>query len=199
MQKIKKRSGIAFSLKKGPRLKVVDIEGKQVSDFFCFLEGNYDEYLSNGRTMDYASKILFSEGDILYSSMSTPMVKIIEDTARVHDFLLTPCSHDTFSILYDGYEHRGCEGNLIEAFKTYDSTFPCKSLPATFNIFMNVPVKPDGKIDVIEPTTKAGDYIVFEALEDLVVGLTSCSAPQSNGGSFKEIAFEIEEKVLIKC
>ena len=28
------------------------------------------------------------------------MVKIIEDTARVHDFLLTPCSHDTFSILY---------------------------------------------------------------------------------------------------
>ncbi|MBD65365.1 MAG: urea carboxylase-associated protein [Halobacteriovoraceae bacterium] len=188
---VEQRTGVAFELKKGQKLKVIDIEGKQVSDLFCYIKGDYQDYLSNGRTFDYASKILLSTGDLLYSSKSKPMFKIIEDSNGSHDFLLTPCSHDTFSILYEDYQHRGCEGNLLHAFKEYDENFKETCLPATFNIFMNVPISSKGQIEVIEPTTIAGDFITFEALDDLIVGLTSCSAPQSNGGSFKPIKYEV--------
>ena len=41
------------------------------------------------------------------------------------------------------------------------------------------------------PLSKAGDRIVFEAHMDLVIGLTACSALQSNNGSFKPIDVEV--------
>ncbi len=51
------RSGVAFILKKGQRLKVVDVEGQQVSDFICYNQHDPAEYLSSGRTIDYAETI----------------------------------------------------------------------------------------------------------------------------------------------
>jgi uncharacterized protein YcgI (DUF1989 family) len=57
---------------------------------------------------------------------------------------------------------------------------------------MNVPVDGEtGVVKVLPPLSKAGDKIVFEAKMDLVIGLTACSALQSNGGSFKPIEWEI--------
>ncbi|MBC7395871.1 MAG: urea carboxylase-associated family protein, partial [Bdellovibrionales bacterium] len=118
----------------------------------------------------------------------------VEDTVGRHDFLLTPCSKDTFRIIYDDPDpHRGCEGNLLDAFQKYGITRP--SLPVTFNLFMNVLISPEGVLTVAPPRSKAGDYIIIEALEDLIVGLTACSAPQSNNGSFKPIAYEILTKL----
>ena len=169
---------------------MIDTEGQQVSDLFCVLETDHKDYLSSGRTIDYLSRINFKVGDILYSSKSKPMLKIIEDKVGCHDFLLTPCSKDTFRLLYDDYDcDCGCEENLIAAFDSLGVRF--ESLPATFNTFMKVEVKESGEIKVCTPDSKAGDYIVFEAQDDLLVGITSCSAPQSNGGSFKPIEYEI--------
>ena len=36
-----------------------------------------------------------------------------------------------------------------------------------------------------------GDRLVLEAEADLIVGLTACSAPQSNNFAFKPIQYEI--------
>jgi uncharacterized protein len=190
MRVIEPRTGIGFELKKGQQLKVTDIKGEQVSDFFCFMKTKPNEYLSSGRTLDYLSKIFIGKGDTLYSSESRPMVRVIEDKVGRHDFLLTPCSKDTFRIIYgDKHPHHGCEGNLLMAFK--DLGLELDSLPNTFNLFMNVQIDPEGKLTVAPPTSKAGDYIIIEALEDLMVGLTACSALQSNNGSFKPIGFEV--------
>lgn len=190
MQVIEPRTGTGFLLRKGERLKVTDIKGEQVSDFFCFFEKDHGDYLSSGRTLDYMSKLFLTTGDVLYSSKSKPMAKIVEDKVKRHDFLLTPCSHDTFRIIYgDKDPHRGCEGNLLEAFGRMG--IPLSALPTTFNIFMNVAVSETGELKVLPPRSKAGDYIILEALDDLVVGLTACSALQSNNGSFKPIGFEV--------
>jgi uncharacterized protein len=190
MPVIEPRCGTGFRMKKGQRLKVTDLKGEQVSDFFAFLEANPAEYLSSGRTLDYLSKIYVGKGDTLYSSESRPMAKIVEDTVGKHDFLLTPCSKDTFRIIYgDQDPHRGCEGNLLGAFRKQGLDLP--SLPVTFNIFMNVVLSETGALTVAAPRSRAGDYVVIEALEDLIVGLTACSALQSNNGSFKPIGFEI--------
>ena len=190
MNTLEPRTGDGFILKKGQCLKVVDPKGEQVSDFFCLMKDNPTEYLSSGRTIDYLSKIYMEKGDVLYSSKSRPMAKIVEDTCGRHDFLLTPCSKDTFEIIYgDKDPHQGCEGNLIEAFKKLGVTLD--ALPTTLNLFMNVKLDDRGGITVAPPTSRPGDYIVIEAMEDLFVGLTACSALQSNNGSFKPIDFEI--------
>jgi len=190
MNVIEPRTGVSFELKKGSQLKVTDLKGEQVSDFFCFFKDDQNDYLSSGRTLDYLSKIYIHKNDILYSSKSIPMVKIIEDTVGRHDFLLTPCSKDTFRIIYDDKcPHHGCEGNLLKNFSQLG--IQRDSIPTTFNIFMNVEQDHEGKLKVAPPKSKAGDYIIIEALEDLLVGLTACSALQSNNGSFKPIGYEI--------
>lgn len=190
MNVIPPRNGAGFKLKKGQRLKVTDLKGEQVSDFFCFLEDDHEDYLSSGRTLDYLSKIFLTEGDILYSSKSRPMAKIVEDKVGRHDFLLTPCSKDTFRIIYNDKDpHHGCEGNLIKAFA--EQGMKMNALPTTFNLFMNVVLDGEGKLTVAPPTSRSGDYIIIEALEDLIVGLTACSALQSNNGSFKPIGYEV--------
>ena len=190
MQTIQPKSGKGFILKKGQKLKVIDIEGEQVSDFFCFLESDLSEYFSSGRTMDYLSSIFVGKETVLYSSKSRPLAQIKEDTVGRHDVLLTPCSCDTFRLIYkDDNPAIGCEGNLLNAFKEFGVKETC--LPATFNIFMNVEIDKSGEIKVLAPKSKAGDYVVIEALEDIIVGLTACSALQSNNGSFKPIGYEI--------
>ncbi len=190
MKIIEPRHGTGFILKKGERLKVTDIKGEQVSDFFCFMHGDPEDYLSSGRTLDYMSKLFLSTGDTLYSSKSIPMAKIVEDKVGRHDFLLTPCSKETFSIIYsDKNPHHGCEGNLLKAFSELGLNL--STMPTTFNVFMNVIISEKGELKVAPPTSKAGDYIVIEALEDLYVGLTACSALQSNNYSFKPIGFEV--------
>lgn len=188
---ISPRSGTSFLLKKGERLKIVDIEGEQVSDLICFNLNDKDEYLSSGRTIDYAETIFLTTGHAFYSNRSNIMFSLVEDTVGRHDFLLTPCSADTFRIIY-GHEHphRGCFGNLCEALKEHG--IEPDDIPITFNVFMHVTVDGEtGKVDVKPPKSKAGDFIIIEAEMDLIVGLTACSAEMSNNYSFKPIGYEV--------
>ena len=185
------RSGVAFTLDAGQKLSVIDPQGGQVADLLSFRRDDVGEVLSNGRTIDYASRIYLTSGDPLYSNRSNVMLDIVEDDVGRHDFLLTPCSKEMFRIIYgDKDPHRGCFGNLAAALDPYGVTEDM--IPAAFNCFMNVPVDGEtGVVRVLPPLSKAGDRIMFEARMDLVIGLTACSALQSNGGSFKPIAWEI--------
>lgn len=185
------RSGASFILKKGERLKVIDIEGEQVSDFICYNLQDKEEYLSSGRTIDYAETIFLTKGHPFYSNRSNVMFNIIEDTVGRHDFLLTPCSADTFRIIYGHTEpHCGCFGNLSMALSEHG--IKPDQIPICFNIFMHVTVESEtGKINVLPPKSKAGDYIIIEASMDLLIGMTACSAEMSNNYSFKPIGYNI--------
>ena len=187
------RSGVSFILKKGQRLKVVDIEGEQVSDLICYNLHDTEEYLSSGRTIDYAETIYLTKGHPFYSNRSNVMFEMIEDTVGTHDFLLTPCSAEMFRIIYGHTEpHRGCFGNLCEVLKEYGIS--PDNIPTCFNIFMNVPVDGEtGKVSVLPPKSKPGDHVMLQARMDLIVGMTACSAGMSNNFSFKPIGYQIEE------
>ena len=162
------RSGTAFILKKGERLTVTDVKGEQVADLVCFNLNDKDEYLSSGRTIDYAETIFLTKGHPFYSNRSSIMFTMVEDTA-----------------------HCGCFGNIAKALEPYG--IGKDAIPVSFNIFMNVAVNGDtGKIDVLPPKSKAGNYITIEAEMDLIVALTACSAEMSNNYSFKEIGWRIE-------
>lgn len=191
--RIDPRSGAGFLLAKHERLRVIDSEGSQVSDLLAFSATDPAEVLSNGRTFDYEETIKLTTGNRLWSNRSTAMLNIIDDTAGTHDFLLTPCSTATFAHFYpDKPVHRGCFGNLAEALAPFG--IGPDAIPVAFNVFMNVPINGNsGKLEVLPPTSKAGDYVLFEAQMDLIIGLTACSAYASNGGSFRAIDYVIEE------
>jgi len=190
--KIPKQTGAAFTLAKGQKLKVIDPEGKQVSDMVLFNKDDIREKISSGKTLDFEENILITKDNYLWSNRSNRMMRILEDTNGRNDFLLAPCSPETFKIMYghEGY-HPSCFENLYTNLEPFG--IAPDEVPTAFNVFMNVQFAADGKLSVLPPLSQAGDYVLFEAQMDLVVALTACSAEDSNGGSFKPIHYEILE------
>ena len=192
-RRIEPQTGAAFELRRHEILRVIDPQGEQVADLIAFAredESSDVEWLSSGRSIDYNDTIRFTAGHTLYSNRSEPMLTIVADTVGVHDFLYTPCSRETFTLLYrhDG-EHPSCFDNLVRHLAPFGISGD--RIPTTFNVFMNVAIDRDGKVKVLPPRSKAGDYIELRAETDLLIGLTACSAELSNNFRFKPIDYEI--------
>ncbi|CAN5207156.1 urea carboxylase-associated family protein [soil metagenome] len=184
------QTGTAFEVAAGQRVRIVDPTGEQVSDLVSFARDDRAEWLSSGRTIDYANTIYLSVGHTLYSNRSRPMWTIVEDTVGRHDFLLTPCSPDTFRIIYGNTDpHPSCFANLATHLAPFG--IAPDAIPTTFNIFMNVEIGPDGSLSILPPRSRAGDYLLLRAEMPMVVGVTACSAELSNNGSFKPIDVEV--------
>ena len=190
--RLEPQTGTAFELKAGQLLRVIDLEGEQVADLTAFARSDRSESLSSGRSIDYANTIYLTTGHLLYSNRSSPMFTIMADDVGRHDFLLTPCSRETFEIIYQNTDpHPSCFENLWRNLAEYD--IAPDAIPTTFNIFMNVEVAGDGTLKILPPRSKAGDAITLRAEQDLIVGLTACSAELSNNGRFKPIGYEISD------
>jgi uncharacterized protein YcgI (DUF1989 family) len=190
------QTGVGFEMEKGQTLRIIDPEGEQVSDVMAFASsgaGRADasEWLSSGRTIDYNNTIYHTTGHVLYSNRSNPMFTILEDRVGRHDFILTPCSPETFEMLYEGHEgyHPSCLENLSRSLGPYG--IEGDDIPTTFNAFMNVGVSPSGQIAIGPPHSKPGDFLEVRAEMDLVVGVTACSAEKSNNHAFKPIDLEL--------
>lgn len=171
---------------------IIDPEGQQVSDVVAFGRPDSAEYLSSGRSLDYASRLWLTTGDILYSNRSRPMFTIVDDTCGRHDFTLTPCSKETFRIIYGEDEERpGCEGNLASVLAPYG--IDVDRIPVAFNAFMHVAIDTEtGAFRVLPPLSKAGDFVRLRAEMPLLVAMTACSAGQSNNFRFKPIDFQVQ-------
>jgi uncharacterized protein YcgI (DUF1989 family) len=187
------QSGTAFEVSAGQIVRVIDPTGGQVGDLTAFNALDRREWLSSGRTLDYANTILLTTGHVLFSNRSQPMFTIVADTVGRHDFLLAPCSQEMFERTY-GYTdpHPSCFSNLSQALDPYG--IPSDAIPTAFNVFMNVEVLPSGALHIAPPPSRAGDYIEFRAEMDLIVGLTACSAELTNNGSFSPIDVEVDER-----
>lgn len=196
--RIAPQTGTAFFLKAGQTLRITDPQGEQVSDLMAFVANDAGdavarplEWLSSGRTLDYAETIYVSTGNVLYSQNSRPLLTITADTCGRHDFLLTPCSPETFGIIYKTTEyHPSCYENLWRNLAPFG--VEPQEIPTSFNVFMNVAVDgATGKLSVLPPLSRAGDYLEVRAECDLVIGLTACSAEMSNNYSFKPIDYAV--------
>ena len=184
------RSGVSFTVAGGQIIRVIDVDGEQVADLVCFARQEVEESLSSGRSIDYNEKLFLSTGDILYSNRSNPMLSIVDDPVGKHDFLFAACSQEMFKRTYGITEpHPNCLDNLTNALEPYGiRTF---QLPTPFNIFMNVAVNASGRLTVLPPLSKAGDYIDLRSEMDLVVAVSACSAGQCNNDHCTSIRVEI--------
>ncbi len=189
-KRLEPQTGTAFEVNKGQRLRVIDLEGEQVADLVAFARDDKNEWLSSGRSLDYANTIYLTTGHILYSNRSRPMFTIVEDDVGRHDFLLTPCSPETFQIIYGNKNyHPSCFENLSTNLSRFG--IAPDAISTTFNIFMNVEIDSSGRLSILPPRSKAGDAITLGAEMDLIVGLTACSAEMSNNRRFKPIKYQV--------
>ncbi len=94
------------------------------------------------------------------------MFTLGEDKVGRHDFLLTPCSPETFQIIYrlDG-DHPSCFGNLVKNLAPFG--IEPDHIPTTFNVFMNVVVASSGELTIGPPLSKPGDYLDLRAEMEL--------------------------------
>ena len=192
------QTGTAFVIRRGQLLRIIDPLGEQVADLTSFALDDRAEWLSSGRTIDYANSIYVTTGNTLYSNRSRPMWTIMADTVGRHDFLLTPCSPETFTIIYETTTyHPSCFENLVRSLAPFG--IAPDAIPTTLNVFMNVVVLATGALQILPPASKAGDYLLLRAEMDLIVGVTACSAELSNNGRFKPIDVELRSAAPAEC
>lgn len=185
---IESQKGYAFTMRKGDCVTIIDVEGKQVADFFAFSKADAGEFLSTGVTIDVNCSIKVRRGDRLYSNLYRPMFQIVEDDVEEHDLLYPSCKQEMYQFLYGCPPgHPNCQDNLNESFAEFG--YPRQGICHPFNIFMHTVIQPDGRISVEEPKSRPGDRIVLRAEMDVVVGVAACSAGEGkcNGGNCTSI------------
>jgi uncharacterized protein YcgI (DUF1989 family) len=153
------------------------------------------EYMSMAHCRAKLLKLIPSVGDTLVSQKRAPLVKIMEDTSPgVHDTLIAACDRWRYSELGVEIYHESCTDNCWDALAALASflgdseegeilqglsTRMGGRVPDPLNLFMNIPVAQEGEgarrgISFEAPLTKPGDYVVFEALRDVVVVMSAC-------------------------
>jgi uncharacterized protein YcgI (DUF1989 family) len=184
------QAGVGFKVQQGQVIRVIDVDGEQVSDLVCFADSESKEYLSSARSIDYAERLHLSTGDVLYSNLSNQMLTIIADRVGKHDFLFAPCSQEMFQISYGITEpHPNCLDNLAMNLQPFG--IQAFQIPTAFNIFMNATITERGEIIINPPVSQPGDYIDMRAEMDLIVAITACSAGKCNNYHCTPIEVEI--------
>ena len=190
---VESQMGKSFEVKKGNYITIVDLEGKQVVDFFAVNLNNHNEFLSSGVTIDCNDSLKVTKGDTIYTNLYKSMFDIVEDDVQEHDLLHPCCRPEMYEFFYkNGSGHRNCLDNINENLSHHGISK--HNIIHPFNIFMYTIIKPDGKISVEEPISKAGDKIKLLAKMNVLVSIASCSVNESNcnGGSCTPIKVIIE-------
>ena len=197
MEIIKPQTGQIFNIKKEEVIKIIDIEGEQVADFWAFNSDNENEFLSPGVTIDCNNKLLISKGDMLYTNLYNPLFQITEDTTGIHDLIHPCCRQEMYDYFYNckGEAHPSCLQNLNAGLQQFGKATLREIHP--FNIFMNTKIQENGEITVQNPISRSGDYIVLKTLvKNVTVLIASCSVDSGNcnGGQCSSIGVEIIPK-----
>ena len=166
------RTGWADTVRASQFLKIVDPHGKQAGDFWAFNAANLDEYLSAMHTRVWVNRLCSRPGGSFDTNHRRPILQLVQDTCGVHDLLTAPSDEHRYRL--DRRAGRACE--LRGQFRQVMAPFlgSVRYIPQPVNLFMNVGVFPDGRVETGDNPSKPGDCVVFKAWEDSVVALSAC-------------------------
>jgi aminomethyltransferase len=170
-------SAISFEVHEGEFIQILDIAGRQCSDFLAFRRRALDGGTVKGldgtttRTMTgqaYPVPGLFSK---FYDADRVAMVEIVQDTVGRHDTFNLACTARYYEDM--GYfGHPNCSDNFNGALSLYgiDSQHGWPAI----NFFFNTNVDARNVIGFDEPWSRPGDYVLMRALDELVCGTSAC-------------------------
>jgi uncharacterized protein YcgI (DUF1989 family) len=167
------RCGRAVRLKAGEMIRIANPHGTQVCDTWIFNSQHLNEFLSFEHTRAYLDKVVPQPGDPLVTNQRRPIAELITDTSPgVHDTLIAACDLYRYRNLGVEDYHDNCADNLRLALKAIG--LRAREVPQPFNLWMNIPIKPDYTIDWLPPVSKAGDYVDIKAVMDCIVVMSAC-------------------------
>ena len=188
------RKGKAALLRQGQQIKVINIHGQQVVDTWAFNRHDLSECMSMEHSRAALGRIMARVGERMVTNRRRPILSIVEDTSPgIHDTLIAACDRYRYEQLGCTSPHDNCTANLAAALAELGLTPP--ETPSPWNLFMNIPVRPDGSLSFEPPVCKQGDYVRLQAEMDCIIVFSAC--PQDivpiNGAACQptEAAFEI--------
>jgi len=168
----------AFRVKAGDYIQIIDVAGKQCSDFLAFDAAALAQGREMGLDPTTTRTIMgnsFSAPGLhakFFDAAQQPLVEIVQDTGGRHDTFLLACTAKYYED--QGYPgHPRCSENFNAALADY-GVAPRAGWPA-INFFYNTIVGPDDQITMDEPWSRPGDYVLLRALTDLVCATSSCA------------------------
>ncbi len=167
----------AFEVKAGEYIQILDVKGRECSDFQAFSRRALDKGVE--REIDptttrslmgslYPAPGIFSK---YYSSDQEALVEIVQDTCGRHDTFGLACTARYYEDLgYPG--HVNCSDNMNKDLARFDIR-PRGGWPA-INFFFNTMLDDTNALGMDDPWSRPGDYVMLRALTDLVCVSTGC-------------------------
>ena len=167
----------AYEVKKGEFIQILDVKGRECSDFQAFSRRALDKGLE--REIDptttrslmgslYPQPGIFSK---YWTVDQEPLVEIVQDTCGRHDTFGLACTARYYEDLgYPG--HVNCSDNMNRDLARFDVR-PRGGWPA-INFFFNTMLDDTNAIGMDDPWSRPGDYVLLRALSDLVCVSTAC-------------------------
>ncbi len=176
--RVKAATASAYRVKAGDYIQIIDVDGRQCSDFLAFDAAALEkgEEFGLDPTVTRTLMATANPGPGLHSkyfdARLKPLVEIVRDTVGRHDAFLLACNSKYYEDMgYPG--HDNCTDNFNRALKPY-GVKPKAGWPA-INFFYNTTVGADDSITMDEPWSRPGDYVLLRALADLVCASSSCT------------------------
>ncbi len=197
--RVPRASALAYEVAEGEHIQVIDVEGRQCSDFLAFnarrLQAGTERGLEVTTTrtlngMAYPGPGLYAK---FFDQEMQPLVEVVRDTVGRHDAFALACTAKYYEDMgYPG--HRNCSDNFNGALGPY-GVAPRRGWPA-INYFYNTILGADNVLTLDEPWSRPGDYVLMRAATDLVCASSACpdDIDAANGWNPTEIHVRIYPK-----
>ncbi|NKB54912.1 MAG: DUF1989 domain-containing protein [Alphaproteobacteria bacterium] len=172
-QTIPARGSLAVRVRRGQTVQVINTHGQQVVDTWAFAATDLGEFMSMEHSRASFRKAIPDVGDAFVTNRRRPILTITADTSGgVHDTLIAACDPFRYEQLgHVGY-HENCTENLHAALATLDVVAP--ETPCPLNLFMNIAILEEGRLDWRPPVSKPGDAISLRAELDCIAVFSAC-------------------------
>jgi len=169
------------AIKRGQRLRIVDVEGNQAADTLFYNAADPFDRYSAVDTIREQRNVYLTTGSKLLSTSGRVLAEIVADTVGRHDTLGGACATESNTVRYD-LEKRtmhACRDSYVLALQENEQWgIGKRDLAHNINFFMNVPVTPDGGLMFADGVSGPGQYVELEAAIDIIVLISNC--PQLN-------------------
>ncbi len=196
---VPRRSGRAYEVRAGEYIQVLDIAGRQCSDFIAFaaraLDKGLERFIDSTVTRTMVGRAYPNPGltDKFYDQDNQPLVQIIQDTCGRHDTYGLACTARVYE--NKGFPgHVNCSSNISEAMRPWDVA--SRAAWPAINYFFNTQVDAGNVILSDEGWSLPGDYVLMKALTDLVCVSTACPDDTSpiNGWTPTDVQIRIYQE-----
>ena len=175
--RITRQTAQAYEVKAGEWIQILDVEGRQCSDFQAFPADQLDQGIE--RCLDVTTtRTLMGQaypGPGLmakyYDQDMRPLIEIVQDNCLRHDAFGLACTARYYED--QGYPgHLNCSDNFNTALEPYPVA-PRRGWMA-MNFFYNTGIDEQNQFYLDEPWSRPGDHVLLQALTDLVCVSSAC-------------------------